>query len=222
MRSAGVTLLLASAVLGGVSGFVLPSASTQVAAGASNALFSTPPTSTGWDSFERLSGLTDMPSGEEQRKFRRTVYTHDDWKKHRNQNRFIVYLAAIFKSGVYKNLQGEVFLTTGVAAVVCFWNALFGGYTDLLGHQHAALIASDFLPKLGLPMNAFTLTSPSLGLLLGTLLLRMERSAMRLLLLSQIFLTLIVTPFSCFFLTLFLSVDSVPNQHFLPTLGRSS
>lgn len=109
-----------------------------------------------------------MPSGEEQRQFRRTVYSHDDWKKHRNQNRFIVYLAAIFKSGVYKNLQGEVLLTTFIACFVCFWNILFGGYTDFAGVQHGALVASGLLPKLGLPISAFTLTSPSLGLLLGT------------------------------------------------------
>ncbi|KAL7564840.1 hypothetical protein ACA910_001586 [Epithemia clementina (nom. ined.)] len=123
-------------------------------------------TSTGWDSFEKLRTVTDVPSGEGQRKFRRTVYSHDDWKKHRSQDRFIFYLQAIFSSGVYKNLQREVTLTCGVAVFVCLYNALFGGYTDWEGVQQAALIQSQYFPKIGLPLAAFTLTSPSLGLLL--------------------------------------------------------
>ena len=125
-------------------------------------------TSTGWDSFERLRTLTDLPSGEGQRKFRRTVYSHDDWKKHRSQDRFIWYLQAIFSSGVYKNLGREVALTTAVAVFVCAYNALVGGYTNLEGVVQPALLQSQYLPKLGLPLASFTLTSPSLGLLLGT------------------------------------------------------
>lgn len=111
------------------------------------------PTSTG---FERIKRATNVPYGDEQRVYRRTVYSHDDWKKHRNQNRFIVYLVASFKSGVYKNIAGEVLLTTAIATFVCFYNLLL------------QTIGTDFLPKIGLPMEAFTLTSPSLGLLLGT------------------------------------------------------
>ena len=125
------------------------------------------PSFTGYDSFERLKTLTNVPSGEDQRKLRRTVYTHDDWKRHRNQDRFIVYLAAIFKSGVYKNLAGEVILATSIAAFVCFYNALVGEWVDFGGVEHNGLIHTHFFPKLGLPLQAFTLTSPSLGLLLG-------------------------------------------------------
>jgi putative membrane protein len=44
----------------------------------------------------------DIPYGEISRQFRRTVYTHDDWVKHRSPNRFIKNLATIFNSGVYK------------------------------------------------------------------------------------------------------------------------
>jgi len=115
--------------------------------------------------------MTNVPSGEQQRKFRRTVYTHDDWKKHRNQDRFIYYLLAIFKSGVYKNLAGEVILVTAIATFVVVYNAIVGGYTDLAGVAHAGIITSSLFPKLGLPLAAFTLTSPSLGLLLGVSLL---------------------------------------------------
>eukprot|EP00591_Stephanopyxis_turris_P011993 CAMPEP_0195517032 /NCGR_PEP_ID=MMETSP0794_2-20130614/9520_1 /TAXON_ID=515487 /ORGANISM="Stephanopyxis turris, Strain CCMP 815" /LENGTH=300 /DNA_ID=CAMNT_0040645763 /DNA_START=429 /DNA_END=1331 /DNA_ORIENTATION=+ len=41
-----------------------------------------------------------------------------------------------------------------------------GGYMDLEGVQHSALISSNFLPKLGLPIVAFTVVLPSISLLL--------------------------------------------------------
>ncbi|KAL7564843.1 hypothetical protein ACA910_001589 [Epithemia clementina (nom. ined.)] len=107
-----------------------------------------------------------MPIGEAQRKYRRTVYTHDDWKNHRSSDRFIVYLQAILTSGFYKNLAGEVLLTTYIATAVCLYNALAGGYTDFQGVQQAAVLSSQYFPVIGLPFAAFTLTSPSLGLLL--------------------------------------------------------
>ena len=44
----------------------------------------------------------DIPYGETSRQFRRTVYTHDDWVKHRSPNRFIKNLSTIVSSGVYK------------------------------------------------------------------------------------------------------------------------
>lgn len=153
-----------TALLGGVSSFVVPAPSRISTTPSNSQLYSD--TSTGYDSFERLKKLTNVPSGEGQRKFRRTVYSHDDWKKHRQQDRFIVYLAAIFKSGVYKNLAGEVTLATLIATFVCVYNLVVGGYTDFAGVQHDAIITSPFLPKIGLPLAAFTLTSPSLGLLL--------------------------------------------------------
>ena len=94
----------------------------------------------------------------------------EQWrKKQRQQDRFIVYLAAIFKSGVYKNLAGEVTLATLIATFVCVYNIVVSGYTDFAGISHEAIIQSTFLPKIGLPLAAFTLTSPSLGLLLGKL-----------------------------------------------------
>jgi len=122
---------------------------------------------TGWDSFRDLKSLKDIPSGEQSRQYRRTVYSHDDWKKHRSQDRFFYYLAAIFKSGVYKNLTREVLATTSVATFVVLYNILVTGYTDFAGVAHGALINSPVFPKLGLPLAPFTLASPSLGLLLG-------------------------------------------------------
>ena len=105
--------------------------------------------------------------GEGSRKYRRTVYTHNEWVKHRSSDRFIRNLLSVFNSGVYKSLVKEVFATTGVATFLIVWNALTGGYTDLSGVQHDAII--DFLPTLSLPLTPFTLLSPSLGLLLGEL-----------------------------------------------------
>ena len=121
--------------------------------------------STGWDSFYQQP--LRMPGAEERRKFRRTVYTHDDWVKHRSQDRFTYYLAAIFKSGVYKHIGREVAAVTLMAAFIVVYNGLVGGYTDLDGVVQPALINNSLFGKLTLPLNAFTVTSPSLGLLLG-------------------------------------------------------
>jgi len=102
--------------------------------------------------------------GEGSRKYRRTVYTHNEWVKHRSSDRFIRNLSSIFNSGVYKSLGGEVLAVTGVATFLVVWNGLTGGYTDFDGVQHEAVLS--FLPMLTLPLTPFTLLSPSLGLLL--------------------------------------------------------
>jgi ion channel-forming bestrophin family protein len=60
-----------------------------------------------------------------------------------------------------------VAVVTAVATFIVIYNALVGGYLDFDGVQHEAVILG--LPKLGLPLTPFTLSSPSLGLLLGTL-----------------------------------------------------
>ena len=113
---------------------------------------------------DAMPPIKDISYGEESRKYRRTVYTHDDWRKHRRSDRFIYYLRVLTSSGVYKNLGREVSATTAVATFVCLYNALVGGYTDFEGVQHASLIDSSLM--MGLPMAPFTLSSPALGLLL--------------------------------------------------------
>lgn len=202
---AKVTLALLALLSGSAQGFVQQPAQTRISTTSIQAAGL--PSFTGYDSFERLKTLTNVPSGEEQRKLRRTVYTHDDWKRHRNQDRFIVYLAAIFKSGVYKNLANEVILATGIAAFVVVYNAIVGDYTDFSGVKHAGLVQSNLFPKIGLPLTAFTLTSPSLGLLLGK---------------TQKILQNAITCRSHLTYCYSLSSYSLPNQHFLPTLGRST
>lgn len=103
--------------------------------------------------------------GEGSRKYRRTVYTHNEWVKHRASDRFFGNIATMVNSGVYKSLAKEVLATTAVATFLVVWNAVAGGYTDLEGVQHAAIMSA--LPMLVLPLTPFTLLSPSLGLLLG-------------------------------------------------------
>ena len=105
--------------------------------------------------------------GEGSRKYRRTVYTHKEWVKHRSSDRFVRNLSSLVNSGVYKSLAKEVLATTAIACFIVFWNAIAGGYTDFDGVKHTAVL--EFLPQLTLPLTPFTLLSPSLGLLLGKL-----------------------------------------------------
>ena len=106
--------------------------------------------------------------GEESRKYRRTVYTHEEWVKHRSPNRFTRNLSSFGRSGIYKNLAKEVLATTGVAAAIVAWNLAFGDYLDFAGVSHPGPL-HEVLPILALPLAPFTLASPSLGLLLGKL-----------------------------------------------------
>ena len=205
-------LTIAALTAGSSHAFVVPSITKSSAFVAREPTFLPMSDFTGWDSFRDMKQMTSLPSGEEQRKFRRTVYSHDDWKKHRSQDRFIYYLLAIFKSGVYKNLGREVWTTTAIATFVVVYNAIVGGYQDLEGTKQAALVSSQFLPQLTLPLTAFTLTSPSLGLLLGTCGKNGRVHA---------------DTFPCYIshmssLPFSPAKYSLSYQHFIPTLGRSA
>jgi Bestrophin, RFP-TM, chloride channel len=109
--------------------------------------------------------IKDISYGEESRQYRRTVFSHDDWRRFRSTDRFPVNLISMTKSGIYKNLAREVTLGTLIAAFVVVWNALAGGYVDLQGIQHEAVFSN--LMLLGLPQAPFVLVSPALSLLLG-------------------------------------------------------
>lgn len=111
-----------------------------------------------------------MSYGEESRKYRRTVYSHDDWVKHRAPDRFIRNSLSIIASGIYQNVGGEITVVTIISAFIVLWNALCGTYTDFNGVQHSGLLHDVALPILTLPLAPFTLLSSSLGLLLGKLL----------------------------------------------------
>jgi hypothetical protein len=161
-------LFVATLLIGATNGFVAPSPLKVATSRIETELYIDIDT-TGFDSFANARPIKDMSYGEESRQYRRTVYSHDDWKKHRSADRFIDYLGAIFSAGVYRNLRREVTATTTVAAFVCLWNALTGEYQDLESVKHAGVLADTLLPVLGLPLASFTLAGPSLGLLLGKL-----------------------------------------------------
>ena len=168
-----LTVLTASSLTSFSHGFTSPSTTSPLGQGLPQTTLS-PRTldtqlhvdaGTGWDNF-CIENRDDAKyiAPEEARKFRRTVYTHDDWKKHRQQDRFFIYLGSLFDSGIYQNSKREVFVCTAIAAALCAYNAVVGGYTDFAGVEHAPLIAGQ---KIGIPMTAYTITSSSLGLLLS-------------------------------------------------------
>lgn len=168
--------LVAALMAAGANGFMVPASKNSMIKPTTTDKKAVSPselqmsdTGTGWDSFANARPIKDISYGEGSRKYRRTVYSHDDWKKHRSPDRFLYYISAIWSSGVYKNLAREVIATTGIAAFVCIYNILVGEYQDISGVTHAGILANTMLPVIGLPLAPFTLASPSLGLLLGKL-----------------------------------------------------
>ncbi|KAL7492739.1 hypothetical protein ACHAWT_001748 [Skeletonema menzelii] len=102
--------------------------------------------------------LGKVPYGETSRKYRRTVFKHDDWVNHRQSNSKVFdNLQSMFFSGVVRQLRPQVGAVTGVAAAVMGWN---------IGVVHLAASNNIWLPILTLPTVPFTLSSPALGLLL--------------------------------------------------------
>ena len=96
--TAAMTVVVISCHVGSASAFVPPSGKTSSSLNsvvasqqkAKDPLYILPP------------DATDIPYGEESRKFRRTVYTHDDWIKHRSPDRFFKTLRTTTTSGIYK------------------------------------------------------------------------------------------------------------------------
>ena len=113
----------------------------------------------------------DISYGEQSRKYRRTVYTHDDWVKHRAPDRFLRNAVSVITSGIYKNVANEVYFVTAVAAALVIGNSITGSYQDFSGVTHDGLLKDSIIPSLALPMTPFTLSSASLGLLLGKIIL---------------------------------------------------
>lgn len=130
---------------------------------------------------------------ERSRPFRRDVFAYDDWVRHRSSDRFAGRLVKFFQSGIVRGtsmsddkcssrsfsqiqnlycaaLATEIVLTTAVATIVCFGNALLAaGYDDLAGVHHDPIVLETLgyhLPVLSLPAMFFTLSSPALSLLL--------------------------------------------------------
>ena len=105
--------------------------------------------------------LGKVPYGEQSRKYRRTVFKHDDWVNHRSSSsRVFDNLQSLFFSGVVRQLRPQVTAVSAVAVFVLMWN--IGLVSNIEANQD---IAFD-LPIIALPILPFTLSSPALGLLL--------------------------------------------------------
>ena len=107
-----------------------------------------------------------MSYAERSRMLRRDVFGYDDWVNHRSTDRFIGNLLNMLnKSGIFRILLPEILKYTFIAVFVCLYNALLvTGYDDFVGVHHEAFAS---FPVCKLPAEFFSLTTPSLALLLG-------------------------------------------------------
>ena len=104
---------------------------------------------------------------EESRKFRRTVYMHEEWVRHRSSERFFRNMMTITKSGVGQNLGTELAVVTGSAIFAVIINCILGSYQDLDGVKHMGPLAEFWLGgPVSLPAMPFTVAMPALSLLL--------------------------------------------------------
>ena len=114
----------------------------------------------------RLQGY--KPYGEESRRYRRTIYRHEDWLNHRSETRLLRNLKGTFTSGVVRSLLSEVAAVALASVLIIVWNSALFGYNDLSNVAQPGLLSTeqfDFL-RASLPVSIFTLSSPALGLLL--------------------------------------------------------
>mmetsp|Transcript_115493 Transcript_115493/g.182629 ORF Transcript_115493/g.182629 Transcript_115493/m.182629 type:complete len:445 (-) Transcript_115493:224-1558(-) len=114
------------------------------------------------------SGYKGSKYAEASREYRRTVYMHKEWVKHRSSQRFIRNLQTLGESGVQQALGQELTFITGAAVFAVAINMLLGSYVGLDGVEHAGALA--FLGKniapVAIPGMAYTIANPALGLLL--------------------------------------------------------
>jgi len=109
----------------------------------------------------------EMEYAEDSRKYRRTVYMHNEWLQHRSPNRFIKNMLTIGKSGVGSNLGAELGFITGVSFFVVLINMLLFQYQDLSGVVQEAPLRWLWLDgPWSLPAMPFTVMMPALSLLL--------------------------------------------------------
>ena len=98
------------------------------------------------------------------RQYRRSVYMHGEWVKHRSTEQWLNGITSVFESGVLRARYQEVQVTTAFAAFLVAWNVVAGGYMDFELVKQPPLI--EHLPVLQAPLSLFQLTAPTLGLLL--------------------------------------------------------
>ena len=110
--------------------------------------------------------LTVKDYSEDSRKFRRKVFTHKDWIKHRSSNRTVKNLTTLLKSGIVRQTLTECLITIFITICVYCYNLFFiYGFEDLSMVHHNPLVSTS-LPPAVLPSVPFNFASPALGLLL--------------------------------------------------------
>ena len=109
----------------------------------------------------------EIQYSEDSRKYRRTVYMHNEWLQHRSPNRFIKNMLTIGQSGVGSNLGAELGFITGVSFFVVLMNMGLFQYQDLSGVVHDGPLRWLWLDgPWSLPSMPFTVMMPALSLLL--------------------------------------------------------
>jgi len=103
---------------------------------------------------------------EQSREYRRTVYGHDSWVKHRDSTRFLRNLQTTLESGVARSLYTEIAVVTLVSTFVVFVNCLITGYDDLAGEHYKAVFQIPLIKSLTLPALPFNFAMGALSLLL--------------------------------------------------------
>lgn len=73
---------------------------------------------------------------EDNRPFRRTVFMHDDWVRHRSSERFLRNMRTLPSSGINQALSKELTFVTLIALSIVGLNALGSGYQDFSGVMH--------------------------------------------------------------------------------------
>jgi putative membrane protein len=104
----------------------------------------------------------DESYSERGRQWRRTVFMHDDWVRHRSSNRFVRNMKTLGSSGINQALSKELTFVTLDAFFVVVINMFFVGYQDLSGVMHPGV----GMPAVMLPALPFTILMPALSLLL--------------------------------------------------------
>jgi predicted membrane chloride channel (bestrophin family) len=114
--------------------------------------------------------LSGSDYAEESRQYRRTVYMHDEWVKHRSSTRFIRNLQTLSESGVGRALGTELGFITATAVFCVGINMVVHGYQDFSGIAHPSPLADlafiRDIKQLSLPAFVFSIGMPALSLLL--------------------------------------------------------
>jgi len=98
------------------------------------------------------------------RPYRRSVFMHNEWVVQRSTDSFFETVTSLASSGVVRARYNEITFVTAFAAFLVAYNSVAGGYVDFEMVKHAPLIPH--LPVLAVPIGLFSLTAPTLGLLL--------------------------------------------------------